>query len=115
MKDDENIQILIEWPEKFDIKKGPIGESLDDIKDSSEKALNLAMKSIKIMAQKVSKTIREIEEDITPDEVEVEFSIKLEIEGGVVIPFIAKTSTGGQFNIRYKWTLKPNQIEVQVS
>jgi len=37
-------------------------------------------------------------------------------EGGMVVPMITKTTAGGQFNIKFKWTLeKPNRPTVLVS
>lgn len=68
--------------------------------------MNVALGVIRVMADKVGKAIDKIEDDIRPNEMEVEFSLKLEIEGGTVLPMIAETTAGGQFNIKFKWTIE---------
>lgn len=115
---DESIdtELYIEWPEQYGIQKASIEESVEQLKEESQKAINIAMSSIRGMAYKVSRTIHEIEQEARPDEVEVEFSLKLDLEGGVVVPMIAKTTAGGQFTVKFKWMLeKPAQAKVLVS
>lgn len=113
MTDSEPIEIYIEWPEQYGIQKASIGENIEELKEQSQRAINLAMSSVRAMAYKVSRTIKEIENDARPDEIEVEFSIKLDCESGVVVPMIAKASAGGQFAVKFKWTIeKPEQTKV---
>ncbi len=112
----ETTEILIEWPEQYGIRKASVGESLDQLRAESQRAMNLAMSSIRSMASRVSRAIREIEQEARPDEVEVEFSLKLDLEAGIAIPMVAKTTAGGQFTVKYKWTLKkPEEAQVVVS
>ena len=106
----EELEIYIEWPDQYGIRKAAIGDSIDKLKDESQKAINLAMGTIREMATRVSVAIKDLQDDTRPDEVEVEFSIKLDVEGGVVVPMVAKTTVGGQFNVKLKWTVdKPEK------
>jgi hypothetical protein len=112
----EGLDIFIEFPDQEGLVKASLGDGLERLKDESEKALNITMGVIRTMADRVSKTIETIEDKTRPDEMEIEFSLKLDLEGGSVFPMIAKTTAGGQFNIRFKWTLeKPNRPTVLVS
>jgi len=77
---------------------------VERLKAESEKAMNVTMGVIRTMADRVSRTIETIEDKTRPDEMEIEFSLKLDLEGGTVVPMIAKTTAGGQFNIKFKWT-----------
>ncbi len=106
MTDNEELDIFIEWPDQYGIRRASVGESIDKLKDESQKALNMAMGTIREMAFRVSQSIKEMGTEARPDEVEVEFSIKLECEGGAVVPLVAKTTAGGQFNIRFKWSVE---------
>jgi hypothetical protein len=112
----ESVDILIEWPDQEGIIQASIGDNLENLKAESQKAMAIAMGIIHTMADRISKTIDSIGDEVRPDEMEVEFSIKLDLEAGTVLPMIAKTTTGGQFNIKFKWTLeKPNRPTVLVS
>jgi hypothetical protein len=116
MEESTATELLIEWPEQYGIQKASLSASVEQLKEESQKALNIAMSSIRAMADKVSRTIHDIELEARPDEVEVEFSLKLDLEAGAVIPMVAKTTAGGQFTVRFKWTLdKPTQAKVLVS
>jgi hypothetical protein len=112
----DEVEVFIEFPEQEGLVKASLGDGLERLKAESEKAMNVTMGVIRVMADKVAKAIDTIEDEVRPNEMEVEFSLKLDIEGGTVIPMIAKTTAGGQFNIRFKWTLeKPNRPTVLVS
>ncbi len=65
MPEPERTEILIEWPEQYGIRKAAIGEGLEQLKEESQRAMDLSMSSI-----------REIERDARPDEVEVVLSKK---------------------------------------
>ena len=113
---EESVDLFIEWPRQDGVVTASVSENLDRLKEESEKALNITMGVIQSMADKVSKAIDAIEDEIRPNEMEIQFSIKLDLEGGTVVPMIAKTTAGGQFNIKFKWTLeKPNHPTVLVS
>ena len=112
----EEINIFIEFPDQEGLVQASLGDGVNRLKEESEKAMNVTMGVIRIMADKVAKAIDTIEDEIRPNEMEVEFSLKLDVEGGVVTPLIAKTTAGGQFNIKFKWTLeKPSRPTVLVS
>lgn len=116
MTDTEQIEILIEWPESRGIQKAAVRGQLDQVKEESYRAMNIAMGSIRFMAGRVSQAIREIEREALPDEVEVEFSLKLDCEGGAIFPMVAKTTAGGQFTVKFKWLLEvPDQARVLIS
>jgi hypothetical protein len=112
----EKIQIYFEWPDQYGIHKASIGsDAVEKLKEQSEKAMNLAMGSIHQMADKISSSIKAVERGSRPDEVEVEFGIKLDLEGGSVVPLVAKTTAGGQFTIHFKWKIeKPEEAHVLV-
>lgn len=104
MSEQIETEILIEWPEdQYGIHQASIDESMKQLREESQKAMNIAMSSIRAMAYKVSRTIHEIEQDARPDEVEVAFSLKLDLEGGAVVPMVAKTTAGGQFTVTFRW------------
>lgn len=112
----ENLDLFIEWPDQEGLVKASLGDNLERLKEESQKAMNITMSVIHIMADKVSKTIDIIDDEVRPNEMEIEFSIKLDLEAGTVVPMIAKTTAGGQFNIKFKWMLeKPNRPTVLVS
>ena len=112
----ENLDLFIEWPDQEGLVKASLGDNLERLKEESQKAMNITMSVIHIMADKVSKTIDIIDDEVRPNEMEIEFSIKLDLEAGTVVPMIAKTTASGQFNIKFKWMLeKPNRPTVLVS
>jgi hypothetical protein len=112
----ESAVLFIEWPGQEGIVKASLGDNLERLQEESQKAMNITMGVIQTMADRVSKAIDAIEDEIRPDEMEIEFSLKLDLEGGTVVPMIAKTTAGGQFNIKFKWVLeKPNRPTVLVS
>jgi len=116
VKKQEEFNLFIEFPDQEGVVQASLGDNLQNLKVESEKAMNIAMGVIHVMAEKVGKAIDAIEDEIRPNEMEVEFSLKLDLEGGSVFPMIAKTTAGGQFNIRFKWALeKPNRPTVLVS
>ncbi len=109
------VDIYIEWPDQYGLHKASIDDDLQKLKEKAQKGLNIAMGTIQDMANRVSSAIREINEDVCPDEVEVEFSIKLELEGGTVLPLVAKTTSGGQFNVKFIWKMEePPQTKIFV-
>ena len=112
----EDFDLFIEFPDQEGVVQASLSEGVERLKTESEKAMNVTMGVIRTMADRVSRTIETIEDKTRPDEMEIEFSLKLDLEGGTVVPMIAKTTAGGQFNIKFKWTLeKPNRPTVLVS
>jgi hypothetical protein len=113
---EEEIELLIEWPVQHGLVEASLGGNLEEMKKESQKAMNVAMGVISSMAYRVTRVIQEMQDNTRPDEMEVEFSLKLDLEGGVIIPMVAKTTVGGQFNIRFKWNLeKPQRATVLIN
>ena len=114
-KDDE-IDIFFEFSDQEGISPASLDENLDKIKAQSVKAMNLAMGVIRQTAYKIHQAIAEIDRDTRPSAIEIEFSIKLDLEAGSIIPMVAKTTTGGQFNIKFIWDLeRPKQASIIIN
>ncbi len=113
---DEEFDLLIEWPQQQGIVRASLGQNLDQLKQESQKAMNIAVSVIRSMAGRIARAMDDLDEKTRPDEMEVEFSLKLDIEGGAIVPMVAKTTAGGQFNIKFKWNIdKPKHATVLVS
>ncbi len=121
MSEDADDIILIEFAgERSGFQKASLEDALGQVKQHSQTALNLALGTIRSTAHRLNRTIREIQKDAQPDEVEVEFAVKLELEGGFETPqpvaLVAKGTAGGQFTVKFKWALdRPQQAQVLVS
>jgi hypothetical protein len=111
---DEEFIILIEWPgQRGGIQKASRGDTLQAMQEKSQKAINLAMGTIRAMAYRVSKTMDTLEDKVRPDEAEVEFGINLDAEAGAML---AKASAGAQITVKLKWTIEqPERAKVLVS
>jgi butyrate kinase len=111
---DEEFVVLIEWPgAQPGVVKASRGERLKVMQEQSQKALNLAMGTIRAMAYRVAKTIGQLEDMARPDEAEVEFGITLDAEAGAML---AKASTGAQIKVKLKWTIEqPHEATVLVT
>mgnify|MGYP001394947104 CR=1 FL=1 len=105
-------------------RRAGIEDRLEQVRKYSEVALNLTTGTIRSAAQHFHAAIASIEEQVRPHEVEVEFGIRLEIQGNLETPqlaaFIAKGSVGGsagsQFTVKFKWNVeKPDRAKVLVS
>lgn len=108
--------LTIEWSTANNFTQASLGDNLTQLKTESQKAINISMGVIRAMAHKISRTIQDIENDVRPNEVEVEFSIKLDLEGGAIVPMVAKTTAGGQFSVTFKWTLdKPQTAKALIT
>ena len=112
----EELDLYIEWPDQDGLENASLGDNLERLKKESQKAMKITMGVIQLMASRVSNSSQELEDKARPDEREIAFSLKLDLEGGTVVPMVAKTTAGGQFNIKFKWTFeKPNRQTVLVS
>lgn len=112
----EEFDILIEWPQTQGVVRVSVGSNLDELKKESQRAMNVAVGVIRAMSRRIARAMDDLDEKTRPDEMEVEFSLKLDLEGGAVVPMVAKTTAGGQFNIKFKWALdKPKRATVLVS
>ncbi len=100
---DEEFNLIIDFSNQHGVVPAGSGDSLEKLKKESERALNITMGVIRSMTDKFSKTISAIEEEVRPHEMEIGFSLKLDLESGVVVPMVVKTNAGGQFDIKFKW------------
>jgi len=99
---DEEFTILVEWADgddDYELLAG--GDIPDQLKEKSEKALALAMKTVKSMAKRVTRTMSEIDSKARPDEAEISFGINLRASAGALL---AKTGANAQLNVTLKWT-----------
>lgn len=112
--EEQEFEILIEWPHApGDIQRAARGDRAELMKQQSQKALNLAMGTIRAMAYRVAKTVNALEDKARPDEAEVEFGITLDAESGALL---AKASAGAQIKVKLKWTVvQPEGATVLVS
>ena len=113
----ENVEPIILFDiEREGLQRASLSEDFAKLQQESEKALNLALGTIRLMAGRLSKTIRELERDVMPDEAEIEFSVKLEMESGSLVSTVTKVSGGGQLNVKFKWTIdRPDEPTVLTS
>ena len=105
---DDEFTILVEWPSaRAGVRKAARGEQPSaSIQDRSEKALNMAMGTMRAMAYRVAQTMETIEESVRPDEAEVGFGINLDAEAGALL---AKASAGAQITVKLKWAIEQPQ------
>lgn len=119
MKDPVETEVLIEFPEQTGLVPAGIEDKLEQARAYSEEAMKVAMSSIHAMARNISSSLHDFGEDIAPDEISVEFGLKLELEGSVgggIIPWISKVTTGGQFTVNVKWNLdQSNKVKARVT
>jgi hypothetical protein len=113
--EDEQFTILIEWPaQRGGIQQASrASDALQMMQAQSQKAINLAMGTIRAMAYRVSKSINSLEDSVRPDEAAVEFGINLDAEAGAML---AKASTGAQITVKLKWAVEqPTRAQVLLS
>jgi len=113
-QEEQEFEILIEWPyAPGGIQRAARADRAEMMKQQSQKALNLAMGTIRAMAYRVAKTVNALEDKARPDEAEVEFGITLDAESGALL---AKASAGAQIKVKLKWTVvQPERATVLVS
>lgn len=112
--EEQEFEILIEWPyAPAGIQKAARDGRTEKMKQQSQKALNLAMGTIRAMAYRVAKTVNALEDKARPDEAEIEFGITLDAESGALL---AKASAGAQIKVKLKWSVvQPERATVLVS
>ena len=93
---DEYPPVLVEFTLAPGLKK--VSRTDQEIVEKSTKALDSAMNSIQQMARRVSTTVNDLTE--RPDQVKVEFGIKLDGEVGALI---AKTGIEASINVTITW------------
>lgn len=82
-----------------------VSRSNDDpeIQARAQRALNLAMGTIRAMAYRVSRAVKSLEDQVRPDEAEIEFGVNLDAEAGALL---AKAGAGAQITVTLKWKVE---------
>lgn len=93
---DERALILIELSPRSGLRQ--VTRSTEDLAELSAKALDSAKSTVKNMAEWISTTIDDLAGN--PDEVSIEFGIKLDLEGQALI---AKARAEAAINIKLTW------------
>jgi hypothetical protein len=89
------------------------GEIPKELAEKSARALDSAMNTVQGMAHRVTETVRDIKLSERPDEVSVEFGLKLDAEAGA---YIAKASGEAGFKVMLTWEWEDkvkNKVEVE--
>ncbi len=109
--EDDHDVILIDWPSELEsIQKVSRRSNFQGIKEQSERAINMAMNTIRAIAYRTAKTMDKLEDSVRPDEADVEFGINMDTEIGA---FLARTSVGAQIVVTLKWKIeKPERIKI---
>lgn len=90
------MSVVIEFSDVYGMQETAL--TPEELIDKSGKAFDSAMNTIHEVAERVTTTIKSI--DISPDNVEISFAIKLTAEAGAVI---AKTGVEGSFGVKLTW------------
>ncbi|MBO2454574.1 hypothetical protein J4573_46325 [Actinomadura barringtoniae] len=72
---------------------------VDDVMNESRKRLEDAMEGVRGMAESALDALRDV--SVTPDTIELEFGLKLNVAAGAVI---ARTALEGQVKVRVVWS-----------
>ncbi|HXQ38600.1 MAG TPA: CU044_2847 family protein [Anaerolineales bacterium] len=102
VEDDDEV-ILVEFapaPGVRTVARSP-QEILEQSIEDSKKAIDRAMRSIRGMAKKTMKTIKEIPVSERPSTISVSFGLKLDAEAGAVV---AKAGAEASMNVTMSWT-----------
>ena len=104
---DEGTPILVEFDTMRQtgvrqVSRGP-GRIPEELAEKSARALDSAMGTIRAMAHRVTETVKDIKLAERPDEVTIEFGLKLDAEAGA---YIAKAGTEAGFSVTLTWERK---------
>ena len=103
VQDDDDDVILVEFAPASGVRsvsRSP-KEMLEESIENSKKAIERAMKSMRGMAKKTMRTIREIPISDRPNTISVSFGLKLDAEAGAVV---AKAGAEAALNVTMTWT-----------
>ncbi len=89
--------VLVDFPPKAGLKE--VSLSPKDLAERSAAALDSAMDSIKQMAERISTTTERLAH--RPNEVEVEFGLKLDAAGGALV---ARAGVEAHLVVTLRWT-----------
>lgn len=102
VQEDDDV-ILVEFASASGVRVVSHGpkELLEESVENSKKAIDRAMKSIRGMAKRTVKTIKEIPISERPNTISVSFGLKLDAEAGAVV---AKAEAEASINVTMTWT-----------
>jgi len=100
IEEDDEV-ILVELTPTAGVRSVSISPT--DMLEKSQEAMDHAMKSIRGMAKKTVRTIKEIPISERPTTISVEFGLKLNAEGNAVV---AKASMEATLNVTMTWEHK---------
>lgn len=119
---DGGVELLIEVEGRVSgLHKAGIGDRLEDVRKYSEVAMNLTSGMIHSAAHHFHQAIMDIDEKVRPHEIEVEFGVKVEVQGtvetsqltAVIVKGGASGTAGGQFTVKFKWNVeRPNRAKI---
>lgn len=102
MPDEQNV-ILIDLGPAQGVRGVSFSTNSLDLREKSQEIVDKAMGTIRAMAAKVVKTVKEIKVSERPDKVEVQFGIKFDAEAGALV---AKASTETAIAVTLTWEHK---------
>jgi hypothetical protein len=95
----QDITILVEFPDRPGVRAVSLKDlSTEELAEKSAQALDKAMDTVRGMAVRSVKAVKDLTDP--PDNIEVEFGIKLDAEAGAMV---AKASTEASFNVTLTW------------
>ncbi|GAA3216497.1 CU044_2847 family protein [Dactylosporangium siamense] len=105
---DEGLGLIVETVE---VRAGTVAAGrLHDMADAAVESFDSAMSRVRVAAGTVVRRMRDMADP--PDEVTVEFAVKLATQAGVVI---ANTSAEANLSVTLRWTRDAGQAEPVVS
>ncbi len=90
--------ILVEFEPRPGVRQ--VSSRIEDMTEKSAQALDKAMTTIRLMGQRVTDTVKDINVVDRPTKFELEFGIKFDVEAGA---FVAKASTEAAFKVALTW------------
>ena len=94
----QDITILVEFPDRPGVRAVSLKDSAEELAEKSAQALDKAMDTVRGMAVRSVKAVKDLTDP--PDNIEVEFGIKLDAEAGAMV---AKAGTEASFNVTLTW------------
>ena len=106
LEQNTTIRVEVESPEASGVVRGGGSRGPQDVVESASVAFEQALAKLKPMCAAIVRQVRESVEQ--PEEIAVEFGVKLSAEAGVIL-----TSTSGEANLKIsvKWKRKEQKIE----
>mgnify|MGYP000291886897 CR=1 FL=1 len=100
---DEQDVILVDLSPAQGMRGMNFSATSPDLREKSQEVVDKAMGTIRAMAAKVVKTVKEIKVSERPNKVEVQFGIKFDAEAGALV---AKASTETAIAVTLTWEHK---------